>query len=181
MTTSAVARELDALFHAAGCRGALQVEALDGSGSISLDADAPMVTASTFKVFVALELFEQSAEGRLDLHARVTIDPTARTYGPTGLSCFSDAADLSLGDLAYMMLAVSDNAATDALVDRVGLDAINARLAALGLHDTAVPYDLAGVLQEIAEHVGFTSYDELARAKRETSAAKRSREPWMLR
>ena len=48
------------------------------------------------------------------------------------------------------------------------------RLAALGLHDTAVPSDLAGVLQEIAEHVGFTSYDELAARKQETSAAKRS-------
>lgn len=143
----------------------MHVEALDGSGSISVDADERVVTASTFKVFVALELFEQVAEGRLDAQARVAVEPTARTFGPTGLSCFSDTADLSLRDLAYMMLAFSDNAATDVLVERVGLDAINARLAALGLHDTAVPSDLAGVLQKIAAHVGFASYDELARAQ----------------
>lgn len=138
---------------------------MDGSGSLSLDADAPVVSASTFEVFVALELFEQAAVGRLSLSDRVVIDPMSRTYGPTGLSCFRDSADVSLRDLAYLMLAISDNAATDELIGRVGLESINDRLVRLGLEHTLVPSDLRTVLNLIAGHVGFATYDELAAAQ----------------
>jgi beta-lactamase class A len=64
-------------------------QAMDGSASLSLDADAPVVTPSTFKVFVALELFEQAADGRWDLSGSVVVDPKHRTYGPDGSVRFS--------------------------------------------------------------------------------------------
>ena len=40
------------------------------------------------------------------------------------------------GDLATMMVAVSDNSATNVLIDRVGMDSVNALLDTLGLHET---------------------------------------------
>lgn len=89
-------------------------------------------------MFVALELFEQAADGRVDLSDRVVVDPRHRTYGPTGLSCFRDPAEVSLRDLAYLMLAINDNAATDELIQRVGLESINDRLAGLRLEHTKV-------------------------------------------
>ena len=58
--------------------------------------------------------------------------PEQRTPGPTGLSVFADEAELSVRDLALMMMAVSDNAATDILIGLAGLDSINATLASLG-------------------------------------------------
>ena len=90
-------------------------------------ADRPVVPASVFKVLVALEFYARAAEGEIDPAKQIDLRPAIVTPGPVGLSNFQDAARLSLRDLARMMLTLSDNAATDLLIARVGLDAINAR------------------------------------------------------
>lgn len=97
------------------------------------------MAASVFKVAVALEMFTQAATGRLDHGKRIRVTSAQRTPGPTGLSVFADEADLSVRDLAMMMLTISDNAATDVLIDLAGLDAIHATLASLGLRRTIIP------------------------------------------
>lgn len=53
------------------------------------------------------------------------MSPAHRTSGPTGLSVFADEAALSVRDLVLMMMAVSDNAATDILICLTGLDSVN--------------------------------------------------------
>jgi len=58
-------------------------------------------------------------------------------------------AELSLQDLAYLMMAVSDNAATDVIIARVGLPRINATLRSLGLERTVVAGDCANIVQAI--------------------------------
>ena len=74
-----------------------------------------------------------------------------RTAGPTGLAAMRDPVRMSVRDLLYLMLAVSDNAACDALYDRVGAGAVDAAVAALGLRSTVVRgccRDLARSMQE---------------------------------
>jgi hypothetical protein len=70
-------------------------------------------------------------------------------------------AELSLQDLAYLMMAVSDNAATDVIVARVGLPRINATLRSLGLERTVVAGDCANIVQAITGAVGVSSLEEL--------------------
>lgn len=67
-------------------------------------------------------------------------------------------------DLALMMLSVSDNAATGALEDLAGLDAVNATLAGLGLAGTVVPVTLAEYLDWIGQDAGYTGWAALERA-----------------
>ena len=84
--------------------------------------------ASTIKVFVVSAFWRSG----LDPAERVEVEPTPfsladRLAGP-----------LTLADCALLALAVSDNAATNALLDRLGFDAVNAECARLGLERTVV-------------------------------------------
>ena len=148
---SDVRTELSEVFERAGATGRLHAREIGGDREVGLGADEPVVLASTFKVPVALEVFAQAAEGELDLAERVRVPVAGRAPGPTGLSVFSDEAEVSLHDLARSMITVSDNAATDVVCDRVGLDRVAERLAALGLPEIAVPYDCRGIFATVFE------------------------------
>ena len=116
-------------FSQAGYTGQLCVQSLDGKDEIAVDADVPVVAASVFKVCVALAAETQFADGRLDPRERVTLTASRRTPGPVGFSLYRDDVSASLQDLVVAMLTISDNDATDALLDRLGIDAMNASCA----------------------------------------------------
>lgn len=158
------------LFARAGCRGWLCAAGIDGEGEVSADGDEPVVAASVFKVAVALEVFTQAATGLLDPGKRIRVSPAHRTPGPTGLSVFADEADLSVRDLALMMLTVSDNAATDILIGLAGLDTVHATLASLGLPRTIIPGPLKDELDSIGQDAGFTGWADLEQASATFSA-----------
>lgn len=146
-----VTAELVDVFSKAGAVGRLHAREIGAEREVVLGADEPVVLASTFKVPVALEVFAQAAEGRLDLGERIRVPVEGRAPGPTGLSVFGHEVELSLHDLARSMITVSDNAATDVVCERVGLDRVAARLAALGLDDIVIPYDCRGIFATVFE------------------------------
>ncbi|MDQ2955866.1 MAG: class A beta-lactamase-related serine hydrolase [Actinomycetota bacterium] len=117
-------------------------------------ADASVVTASVFKVPVLVDYVRQVDAGRIDPRARIRITAANRTVGPTGLSVFSDDADWSIRDLATSMITVSDNAATDILVELLGLDQINATMRQLGLSRTVVEGDCRALFASMATDLG---------------------------
>ena len=145
------------LFAAAGCDGFLHVRDLDGRGEVALDADALVVSASVFKVSVALELFRQAAVGELDPTERIRVDPADSIGASAGLSLFADPVEVSLRDLAVSMLTVSDALATDALLARVGIERVNELTRALGLERTLLVDDVRGMFDRLGAHLGFAS------------------------
>jgi len=66
-----------------------------------------------------------------------------------------DDVEVSLRDLAFMMMSVSDNTATDVVMGRVGVDRIAATLASLGLPDTVVAQDCKQLLAELVGDLGI--------------------------
>lgn len=144
-----------------GVDGYVHARAIDGDAAVGLNADEVVVAASVFKVAVAVELLRQAAAGAVDLAERCRVPAVGRTPGPTGLSAMRDDAELSLRDLAQAMLAVSDNAATDVIIDRLGLDRINVTLRRLGLRDTVIVGDCAALLASAAEDVGVRSWADV--------------------
>lgn len=135
---------------------------VDGPSEWGRSADDLVVTASIFKVPVLVELARQAATGRLALTDRVRVPADfMRTDGGTGLSLMLDDVDMSLRDLALMMMSVSDNRATDIVMDTVGLDAINGTIARFGLIDTIVADDCRGLFASITADLGQEFTDEL--------------------
>lgn len=105
----------------AGCRGWVHARRIDDpDDDIGLDADDIVPIASVYKSALALVWALDADSGELDPVERLSLRPSARTPGPTGLSILRDEVDLSSRDLVRLMLTLSDNAAADHLLDLVG-------------------------------------------------------------
>jgi len=89
---------------------------------------------SAIKIPLLIELYHQDDAGVLKLSTRVPVRLADRTGGSGLLQNLGDGtSELSLGDLAMFMITVSDNTATNMLIDRVGIDKVNATTRALGV------------------------------------------------
>ncbi|MEV1170200.1 serine hydrolase [Nonomuraea sp. NPDC049784] len=130
--------DFDALFRTAGVTGWLYAADIDSGREVGHGPDEPLPSASMFKVPLLVALCRQADAGLLDLSERVTVTAGDRVPGPTGISAMLDDVTISLRDLAYLMITVSDNTSADVLLELVGFDAVNAVLAGFGLHGTRV-------------------------------------------
>ncbi len=146
---------LEAIFSAAGAEGFVHAHEVDGDREVGMRSDEFVVTASVFKIPVLVELLRRGASGDVDLAERVRVGATDRTLGPTGLSVTVDDVELSWRDLAYLMMSVSDNTATDVIMRRLGLDAINATIRDLGLERTTLVGDCRELLGSLADDTGI--------------------------
>lgn len=153
---------LAAIARDAGVTAHVHARAIDGDGETGLHPDEPVVLASVFKVPILVELLRLSEAGEVDLGERVRVGPEDHTPGPTGLSVMSDEIELSLRDLALSMITVSDNTATDLILDRVGIEAVNETLNELGLVRTRLVTDCRGILDGLAQELGAASAEELS-------------------
>ena len=90
--------------------------------------DRVVPAASTIKLFVASAFWRSG----LDPEARVEVPPAAWSVADLL------AGPLTLADCALLMLAFSDNAATNVLLERLGFDAVNEEAARLGAERTQV-------------------------------------------
>lgn len=162
---SEVATGIATGFTKAGCTGTLHAVALSSGLEIFVDSDTQVLMASTFKPIVALEFYAQVQSGELDPTSTIELAPGRATPGPTGISNFRDPVRMSLRDLAYLALTISDNAATDALIGAASLNRINARAKACGCHATIIESDLAAMLDTMAAELGFSSYATLVEAQ----------------
>jgi len=102
-------------------------------------ADRPIPTASICKVTVMLELFQQAQEGKLSLGDRYPLFKDISKFSGGTMGQMTGQPVLSLRDYCRIMIAQSDNMATDQLAKVVGLDNVNANLRSLGLRNTAMP------------------------------------------
>jgi beta-lactamase class A len=119
--------------------GFLGVAILDLSNgdTILYHADEVFPTASTIKVALLAEMYRQAQSGKLNLNDIYTVrkeDDVEDSRIFNGLT--PELTKLTLRDLAQMVVAVSDNAATNVLIDRVGMQNVNALLQSLSLTKT---------------------------------------------
>ncbi|MEU6313127.1 serine hydrolase [Streptomyces sp. NPDC047014] len=141
-------------FTEAGATGWLHAVDIDSGAEIDSGADHPVVTASVHKLCLLLALHQQAEQGALDLTEPLDCPPAGRATGPTGLAAMLDTVRISLRDAAYLMTAVSDNAAAELLLERVGLDAVNDTTRRLGLTATHAPHTFAQTLATLREDAG---------------------------
>ena len=112
---------------------------LDAAGRVVDEeaADAVQPTASVGKVFLLCEAAEQFAVGRLDAGMRVARDPRV-AVADSGLWQHLAQDSLPLADACVLVAAVSDNWATNVLLDRIGLEAVADRARALGCRESGL-------------------------------------------
>ncbi|MFD9277740.1 serine hydrolase [Streptomyces mirabilis] len=128
---------------------------------VAVGADEPVVIASIFKVLLVLEFARQAAAGQLDPRERVRVTAADRLGGWGTAGC-ADDVELSLRDLAFFAMSVSDNAAADLLLDRVGLDTVRLLAKELGLDRTRIVGGPRDVLESMLAEVGAGDEREFA-------------------
>jgi beta-lactamase class A len=119
-----------------GVMGVAIVDLTDGH-KYQLHSNDVFPQASSIKICVLAELYRQAQQGKLkltDLYTVNSADLVPDSDIMAGLT--PGVTKITLRDLATMMVAVSDNSATNVLIDRVGMDNVNAFLNEQSLHET---------------------------------------------
>jgi beta-lactamase class A len=119
--------------------GVLAVAILDLSTGQKylLHADEVLPTASSIKIAILAELFRQAQQGKVKLGDLYTLQK-GDLVGGSGIAeaLTPGVTRLTLRDVAALMISVSDNSATNVIIDRVGMENVNALLDSLGLTHT---------------------------------------------
>jgi beta-lactamase class A len=103
-----------------------------GGGTLEYAADELFPTASLIKVAILVELERQVLAGDLTMAQELELRDADRVGGSSLLRHMSAGIRLPVRDWAYLMMTVSDNTATNVLIDLVGLDAVNATMSREG-------------------------------------------------
>ena len=125
---------------AGGIEGDVGVYVLhvESGESIGINEDELYQIASVFKIPVLVTLFRLIDEGYFSLEDRIVLTEAMKTYGSGLLPAMRPGLNLSINDLQLLMMAVSDNTATDILFDLVGPDRIDTYMRELGLERTVI-------------------------------------------
>lgn len=173
-TRTATEDRIGQIFAEAGARGQLHavpvradLPAADGTDGgredreVAVGADDAVVIASIFKILLVLEFARQVVAGQLDPRERVRVTSADRLGGWGTAGCLDDV-ELSLRDLAYFAMSVSDNSAADLLLGRVGLDTVTLLAKELGLDRTRVVGGPRDLLESMLAEVGARDEREFA-------------------
>ncbi len=111
---------------------------LDTGETYSFNGDERVKTASTIKIAVMIEAFARVAEGRAKWTDELVLTKAARYSGSGILPELGDGLRLTLHDCVNLMMLISDNTATNMVLDYLTTDAVNARMDSLGIKQTRI-------------------------------------------
>ncbi|MCQ2557811.1 MAG: class A beta-lactamase-related serine hydrolase [Oscillospiraceae bacterium] len=133
------------------------------------NADLPLQAASVIKLFVLACTMQQIRDGKITEDTMLPLTKNDRVPGCGALSHLHSLNQVSVGDLCRLMTVISDNTATNLLIDAMGIDCINdyiaflgctgtrlrrrlldAELAARGIHNTITAGEVGRLLASIA-------------------------------
>lgn len=128
----------------------LAIRGVDFEWQIDIHSEQTFRSASIIKVPLLAALFWLSERGELDWQETLPLRDNDRTPGSGILRELHTGLELTLHDLAVLMIVLSDNTATNMLIDRVGVEKVQQFLQLVGFHHTTLQrrmYDFAAAEQ----------------------------------
>ena len=136
--TAALRRTLDSIADAHRGVVGYTVHDLDGGARLERRGDETFPTASLIKVPILVTLYDQIGQGRIALDDRIVVTKIDKVPGSGILQNLHDGVEITVGDAAWLMTAISDNTATNLLLDKVPMRVVWDKMEALGLRNTKV-------------------------------------------
>ncbi len=131
--------------------GMVGVYANDFKGNVvEVNSEEKFETASCIKVFVLAELYRQIYENKITPNDILTYDKEHYVVGSGVLRALDYGVQMTVKNFATLMIIISDNIATNILIDFLGIDNINKTCSDLGLKDTV-----------LHNRIDFVKYDKL--------------------
>lgn len=168
-----LARDLNAAAAAHDGVMGIYVKDLTSGQTFSVNADTIFPQASSIKIPILIELMRQAQAGSLNLSDRFEIRRAGLVGGSGVLQFFSDGGSVvSLRDLTVLMVILSDNSATNLLIDRVSMGNVNSMLDGLGLHQTQLSRKMIDIAAEKADRENHSTPREMGELVEMLSAGK---------
>jgi beta-lactamase class A len=125
-------------------RVSLYAKNLDTGETYELGGDERVRTASTIKIAVMVEAFARVGEGKSKWDDALVLSKEKKVTGSGILPEFGEGLRLTLRDAVTLMMTMSDNTATNLVLDVLSADAVNARMASLGLKEIRLMRKIGG-------------------------------------
>ncbi len=110
---------------------------LDSGDVLTLRGTDPVRTASTIKLPILCAVFDSVAKGQAKWTDPLTVTAQEKVSGSGVIASeISDGVQLPLRDVTHLMMVLSDNTATNMILERFGADMVNAYLDRLGITTT---------------------------------------------
>ena len=133
---------------------------------VELRGNEKVRTASTIKLPLLVEIYLEASEGKLKLDEELVMREADMVSGSGVLRELTAGTRLKLRDIANLMIVVSDNTATNMLMERVTADAVNARMDKLGLPATRLMRKIRGDGTQLKAAQGWSKAGELEENKK---------------
>jgi beta-lactamase class A len=135
-STANVIAEIERELAAFPGQGGVVAKRLETGEEIRVNPDLETTTASTVKVPILIELLRQIEAGKVGLEDRLRVTPETWVLGSGILRDLSMGVELSVRDVATLMIVLSDNIATNMIIDLVGVPNVNQTLRDFGFTRT---------------------------------------------
>jgi beta-lactamase class A len=132
---SSIDAAVDAGAKLCSCRIGVAARHLESGRTYERNAGEKFESASVIKIAVLTEAMEEVREGRIDLAERWTLTAGKKASESGWLRFFDAGLAPTWNDLVTLMIGPSDNTATNAWIERLGIENVNARMESLGFHD----------------------------------------------
>ena len=136
---AAIAQQVDGVL-------GVYVKDLASGAEVAHNAEMVFPMASVVKVPILYELYRQAESGSVDLGKRTLFAAHHLVPGSGILQDLDFGIAPTLKDLATLMIIVSDNAATDLVIEQIGLAQVETAMQSLGLNSIATPMTIRGLL-----------------------------------
>lgn len=147
MNYTAIKAAMDNYAASTGAPVSLGFHDLETGTEYFINGSLKSPTASIFKIWVLLALFRMIENGEASMDEKMTYTEDDVTIG-SGILCFlKPGITMTLGDFVFLMIGHSDNAATDMIIRRVGLDRVQALIRELDLPGTIVRVNCRDLLK----------------------------------
>jgi beta-lactamase class A len=140
---------------AADAEFGVYIRHLPSGATVSVNPDSLYLMASVFKIPIMLEALAQVDEGEFRLEERIELRQDHQLPTSMILGNLQHGLKPTLRDLLTAMITVSDNTATDMVLNRVGIERVARRLRSWGLHSTSLRMSVQGLFD-----AGFSRPDD---------------------
>jgi beta-lactamase class A len=139
---------------------------LDTGATVGIRENEPVRTASTIKLPIMVAAFDAVKEGKARWKDKIAITPASKVSGSGVIREFADGTRLTLRDLVHVMIVVSDNTATNLVLDRLSADYVNETMAGLGYQQTRSMRKIRGDGTNLKAATGWSAEGQKAENQR---------------
>jgi beta-lactamase class A len=136
--TAALRRTLDSLVNRHRGIVGYAVRNIESGERLSRRGDDSFPTASLIKVGILVTLYDLVERGQLSLNDKLIVLRIDKVGGSGQLQHLHDGAEITVADAAWLMIVLSDNTATNLLLDRIAIRRVWEKMDSLGLKRTRV-------------------------------------------